>query len=176
MSSAAMNIEDYAWGQEYECPEIPLLNRNNRTRKVTVTEITEEIDDWEMVTGSDEEEDGTTTNTDDEEMSDEDFSDDGDDVFDDDARAETPSEMIPMDEVFQLLDDMVADWKTKLEAVVGEGLKKLRRNGKDKRTMSNYIPGQQNKITDGAKAAILQVKYKPVIKSLLAYNVNSDIK
>ena len=95
---------------------------------------------------------------------DEDSSDDGEEnVFDDDQddeRAKTPSEMIPMDEAFQLLDDMVADWKTKLEAVVGEGLKKMRKNGKDKRAMAKYIPGQGNKMTDEAKAAILKVKSK----------------
>lgn len=163
-----MNIEDYAWSPEYECHESPLLNRNNRTRKVTVTEITEEIEDWEMVTGSDEDE-GTTTDTDNEEVSDEESSD-GEDAFDDDQddeRAETPSEMIPVDEAFQMLDDMVADWKTKLEAVVGEGLKKLRRNGKDKRTLAKYIPGQQNRITDEAKAAILR-EWLSEFKSTLA--------
>merc|ERR1712154_271024 len=81
MSSPAMNIEDYAWSQEYECPESPVQNRNNRARKVTVTDITEEIDDWEMVIGSDEDERTST-----EEMSDdEDSSDDGEEnVFDDD--------------------------------------------------------------------------------------------
>ena len=152
-----MNIEDYAWSHAYDYPERPLINKNNRTRKVTVTEITEEIDDWEMVTGSDE--DGATY-TDDVEMPADDSSE-GEDVFDDDysnERAATPSKMIPMDEALQLLDDMVANWKTKLEAVVGEGLKKLRKNGKEKRMMALYMPGQQKKITDEAKAAIFQVK------------------
>ena len=152
-----MNIEDYAWSQAYDCPERALINKNKRTRKVTVTEITEEIDDWEMVTGSDE--DGETS-TDDVEMPGDDSSE-GEDLSDDDysnERSETPSEMFPMDEAFQLLDDMVANWKTKLEAVVGEGLKKLRKNGKEKRMMALYMPGQQKKITDVAKAAIFQVK------------------
>ena len=159
MSSSAMNVDDYGRGHSYECLESPLRNINNRTRRVTVTEITEEIDDWEMVPGRDDkEEDGMTSNTDYEEMSDEDTSVDGEDFFDgDEDKAEMPSEMIPMDGAFQLLDDMVADWKTKLEAVVGEGLKKLRRNGKDKRTMAKYIPGQEKKITDEAKSAIVKV-------------------
>ena len=158
MSSAAMRIEDYALDQEYEYPESPLTNRNNRSRRVTVTEITEEVDDWEMVTGSDEEGE-TTTDSEAEEMSDQDWSDNGEDELDVDEGVGRPSEMIPMDEASQLLDDIIADWKTKLETLVSNGLKKLRRNGKEKKTMAKYIPGQQKKITDGAKAAILQVKY-----------------
>ena len=86
MSSAGMRIEDCVLDQEYEYPESPLMNRNNRSRRVTVTEITEEVDDWEMVTGSDEES-GTTTNSEDEEMSDEDSSDDGEDEFKDETSA-----------------------------------------------------------------------------------------
>ncbi len=41
------------------------------------------------------------------------------------------------------------DWKTKLESIVGEGLKKIRRSGKEKKAMMKYLPGQASQ---GARA------------------------
>jgi hypothetical protein len=51
-----LSIEDYAWGQQdFVCPSPPKNEMMHRSRKVTITEITEEIDDWEMVSGAEEE-------------------------------------------------------------------------------------------------------------------------
>merc|ERR1711881_347705 len=49
-----------------------------------------------------------------------------------------------MGEVFQILDDVIQDWKIKLECVVGDGLKKLRKAGKEKKLMIKYLPGEHS--------------------------------
>lgn len=48
------------------------------------------------------------------------------------------------EEVFQILDDVIQDWKIKLECVVGDGLKKLRKAGKEKKLMIKYLPGEHS--------------------------------
>jgi pyruvate kinase len=45
------------------------------------------------------------------------------------------------DEVFAALEDVVTDWKIKLEVVVGEGLKKIKRTSREKKAMMKYLPG-----------------------------------
>ena len=45
------------------------------------------------------------------------------------------------DEVFAALDDVVTDWKIKLEVVVGDGLKKIKRTSREKKAMMKYLPG-----------------------------------
>ncbi len=171
-----MSIEDYAFGQDFVCPETPPGRKKRptltgagvtRARKVTVTEITEEIDDWEMVSGSSEEEssydeeDGSLCEdssvsyctTDDEEEAEEEEDED------------VESAVMRTDEAFGMLDDLVADWKSKLEAAVGEGLKKLRKNGKEKRMMAKYLPGDDasNNVLDEAKAAIVKVLHSNLL-------------
>jgi hypothetical protein len=80
-------------------------------------------------------------------------------VEDDDANE--ASAMMGPDEAFQLFDDLVADWKAQLEAVIGEGLKKMRKNGKEKKLMMQYLPGSEDKsskMTEAAKTAIVKVR------------------
>ena len=97
-----LSKDNTAWTDDkYENETMP-----ERTRKVTITEITEENYDDVMSDESDEE-----------------------------AVMET-------EEVFQILDDVVQDWKIKLECVVGDGLKKLRKAGKEKKLMIKYLPGE----------------------------------
>ena len=45
------------------------------------------------------------------------------------------------DEIFDELDNVVQDWKKKLEFVVADGLKKIKRSTKEKKTMMKYLPG-----------------------------------
>ena len=45
------------------------------------------------------------------------------------------------EEIFKALDDAVQDWKIKLEVVIGEGLKKLRKSTKDNKMKMKYLPG-----------------------------------
>merc|ERR1712088_880585 len=63
------------------------------------------------------------------------------------------------EEVFQILDDVVQDWKIKLECVVGDGLKKLRKAGKEKKSMIKYLPGEHSHVSKKLgvpKAAIMK--------------------
>ena len=46
------------------------------------------------------------------------------------------------EEIFKALDDAVQDWKIKLEVVIGEGLKKLRKSTKDNKMKMKYLPGK----------------------------------
>jgi len=107
-----LSKDNTAWTDEKYEQEI----RPERTRKVTITEITEENYDDVMSDESDEE-----------------------------AVMET-------EEVFQILDDVVQDWKIKLECVVGDGLKKLRKAGKEKKLMIKYLPGEHT--SDGKKIGV----------------------
>ena len=50
------------------------------------------------------------------------------------------------DEIFAALDDVVTDWKIKLEVIVGDGLKKIKKASREKKAMMKYLPG------DGAKS------------------------
>ena len=98
--------------------------RTERTRKVTITEITEEMA----------------------------YEDTMSDDSDEEAVMET-------EEVFQILDDVVQDWKIKLECVVGDGLKKLRKAGKEKKSMIKYLPGEHSHVSKKLgvpKAAIMK--------------------
>ena len=45
------------------------------------------------------------------------------------------------DEVFAALEDVVTDWKIKLEVVVGEGLKKIKKASREKKAMMKHLPG-----------------------------------
>ncbi|XP_040565225.1 uncharacterized protein [Lepeophtheirus salmonis] len=73
-----------------------------RTRKVTLTEITDEFND----------------------------------VLDSDIPEE-----INANDAFQALDEGIKEWKSRLEQVVTDGLKKLKKNLKEKKLMVKYIPG-----------------------------------
>ena len=112
-------IDDLFFG--FEAPsfgnwvdDTPQDQGQGRTRRVTITEITddESNDDWMMIDNdkesSEEEDEAVTMST---------------------------------DEIFQLLDDVVQDWKLKLECVVGDGLKKLRKSTKEKKLKIKFLPG-----------------------------------
>ena len=45
------------------------------------------------------------------------------------------------DEVFDELEDVVQDWKKKLEVIVADGLKTIKKTTKEKKTMMKYLPG-----------------------------------
>jgi len=45
------------------------------------------------------------------------------------------------EEIFDELENVVQDWKKKLEFVVADGLKKIKRSTKEKKTMMKYLPG-----------------------------------
>ena len=102
-----------------------------RARKVTITEITEDNDDWSLISN--------------------DGSEDGLDM-------EGPSKTT--EEAFKMFDDLVQDWKSKLEVIVGEGLKKLRKNGREKKLMMKYLPGDNAKKVNARIAESKTAIYK----------------
>jgi hypothetical protein len=46
------------------------------------------------------------------------------------------------DEIFDELDNIIQDWKKKLELAVADALKKIKRSTKEKKTMMKYLPGE----------------------------------
>ena len=86
-----------------------------RIRKVTITEI-EDGKDWSWPDPGNIEEDG---------------SEDIDEVIIEKTT----------DEVFAALEDVVTDWKIKLEVVVGDGLKKIKKASREKKAMMKHLPG-----------------------------------
>lgn len=63
------------------------------------------------------------------------------------------------DEVFAALEDVVTDWKIKLEVVVGDGLKKIKKASREKKSMMKHLPGdgvkKGNAVISKAKEEIL---------------------
>ena len=45
------------------------------------------------------------------------------------------------DEIFETLDNVVLDWKKKLEVIGAEGLKTIKKTTKEKKMMMKYLPG-----------------------------------
>merc|ERR1711936_1289833 len=88
-----------------------------RIRKVTITEI-EDGQDWSWP------DPGNI----------EDIIDESEDI--DEVIIEKTTE-----EVFAALEDVVTDWKIKLEVVVGDGLKKIKKASKEKKAMMKHLPG-----------------------------------
>ena len=126
-----------------------------RTRKVTITEITEEgpdqgEDDWTILNRYPPKEEAL---------------DDGgiSDESEEEAIMET-------EEVFQILDDVVQDWKIKLECVVGDGLKKLRKTGKEKKLMIKYLPGDHADVSKklGVPKATIMKDWKTDFNHILS--------
>jgi len=88
--------------------------RGGRTRRVTITEIAaDEENEWLMV--ADENQSGSD---------------------------ESEPEVMNTDEIFQMLDESVQDWKMNLEVVVGDGLKRLRKATKESKLKTKYLPGE----------------------------------
>ena len=45
------------------------------------------------------------------------------------------------EEIFENLDNVVQDWKKKLEILVADGLKTIKKTTKEKKLMMKYLPG-----------------------------------
>merc|ERR1712112_406089 len=70
----------------------------------------------------------------------------------DEAKIENKPEEKSTEEIFNEVDKMITDWKTNLEVVVGEGLKKIKKICKEKKIMIQYLPG------DGTKEGTIKIK------------------
>ena len=117
-----------------------------RIRKVTITEI-EDGQDWSWPDPGNIEEDGTTE-------------EDIDEVIIEKTT----------DEVFAALEDVVTDWKIKLEVVVGDGLKKIKKASREKKAMMKHLPGDSIQKGSGvlvkAKEEILNDWKKEVARTV----------
>ena len=114
-----------------------------RIRKVTITEI-EDVEDWSWPDPGNLEE--------------------KEDIIDEVVIEKTT------DEVFAALEDVVTDWKIKLEVVVGDGLKKIKKASREKKAMMKHLPGDQVQKGSGvlvkAKEEILNDWKKEVAKTV----------
>ena len=114
-----------------------------RIRKVTITEI-EDVEDWSWPDPGNLEE--------------------KEDYIDEVVIEKTT------DEVFAALEDVVTDWKIKLEVVVGDGLKKIKKASKEKKAMMKHLPGDQVQKGSGvlvkAKEEILNDWKKEVARTV----------
>ena len=54
---------------------------------------------------------------------------------------EPEEKMKTADEVFEVLENVVQDWKKQLEVIVADGLKNMKKTTKEKRMMMKYLPG-----------------------------------
>ena len=114
-----------------------------RIRKVTITEI-EDVEDWSWPDPGNLEE--------------------KEDYIDEVVIEKTT------DEVFAALEDVVTDWKIKLEVVVGDGLKKIKKASREKKAMMKHLPGDQVQKGSGvlvkAKGEILNDWKKEVARTV----------
>ena len=114
-----------------------------RIRKVTITEI-EDNEDWSWPDPGNLEE--------------------KEDIIDEVVIEKTT------DEVFAALEDVVTDWKIKLEVVVGDGLKKIKKASREKKAMMKHLPGDQVQKGSGvlvkAKEEILNDWKKEVARTV----------
>merc|ERR1712213_177396 len=47
------------------------------------------------------------------------------------------------EELHKSFETVIEDWKTKMEVIIGDGLKKLRKANKEKKLMMKYLPGDK---------------------------------
>ena len=59
----------------------------------------------------------------------------------DEESEEEEEVMKSTDEIFEDLDTVVQDWKRKLEVIVAEGLKTIKKTTKERKMMMKYLPG-----------------------------------
>merc|ERR1712110_1357241 len=50
---------------------------------------------------------------------------------------------IDVDELSKAFDNVIEDWKIKMEVIIGEGLKGLRKSHKERKLMMKYLPGDR---------------------------------
>jgi len=61
---------------------------------------------------------------------------------------------LDVDVLGKAFENVIDDWKIKMEVIIGDGLKKLRKSQKDRRLMMKYLPG--NKKVQAAKEDIVK--------------------
>jgi len=64
-------------------------------------------------------------------------------IIDDDFEDYLEHDDINVDELSKAFDNVIEDWKIKMEVIIGEGLKKLRKSHKERKLMMKYLPGDR---------------------------------
>merc|ERR1711936_971666 len=64
-------------------------------------------------------------------------------IIDDDFEDNFEEDDINVDELSKAFDNVIEDWKIKMEVIIGEGLKKLRKSHKERKLMMKYLPGDR---------------------------------
>merc|ERR1711892_828594 len=81
------------------------------------------------------------------------------------------------EEILNEVDKMITDWKTNLEVVVGEGLKKIKKICREKKTMIKYLPGDGTKegttMIQEAKSSIMIECFTEVLDTVA--NTHSNL-
>merc|ERR1711953_1589910 len=72
------------------------------------------------------------------------------DLFEDDLQDMD----LDVDVLGKAFENVIDDWKIKMEVIIGDGLKKLRKSQKDRKLMMKYLPG--NKKVQAAKEDIVK--------------------
>merc|ERR1712098_1011484 len=88
----------------------------------------------------------------------------------DEAKIENKPKEKSTEEIFNEVGKMISDWKTNLEVVVGEGLKKIKKICKEKKLMVKYLPGDGNELgvtkIQGAKDSIVEECFFDVLSTV----------
>jgi len=64
-------------------------------------------------------------------------------IIDDDFEDYFEQDDINVDDLSKAFDNVVEDWKIKMEVIIGEGLKRLRKSHKERKLMMKYLPGDR---------------------------------
>jgi len=64
-------------------------------------------------------------------------------ITDDDFEDYFEEDDINVEELSKAFDNVIEDWKIKMEVIIGEGLKKLRKSHKERKLMMKYLPGDR---------------------------------
>lgn len=65
------------------------------------------------------------------------------DITDEDEFEDELEEDINADDLSKAFDNVIEDWKIKMEVIIGDGLKKLRKAHKERKLMMKYLPGDR---------------------------------
>jgi len=64
-------------------------------------------------------------------------------IIDDDFEDFFEHDDINVDDLSKAFDNVIEDWKIKMEVIIGEGLKRLRKSHKERKLMMKYLPGDR---------------------------------
>ena len=76
------------------------------------------------------------------------------------------------EEIFEDLETVVQDWKRKLEVIVAEGLKTIKKTTKERKMMMKYLPGDS--LIGGYGITILDLLWAKFLMMLVQVKRNTE--